>query len=128
MMHACTRVNGRILWTNMHLLFWLSLFPFTTAWISGHLDSWSAAAYAAVGFMSGIGWLLLKNAIIAEQGPDSRLKAALGDDWKGRISAILYILAIGLAFVHPYLTIAILLAITLMWIIPDRRIESRLEH
>jgi uncharacterized membrane protein len=126
MMHACTRVNGRILWTNMHLLFWLSLFPLVTAWISTRLDSWSAAAYGGVGFMSGIGWMLLKGAIIAEQGPDSRLKAAIGDDWKGRISGLAYLISVPLAFVHPYITISIQVAVALMWIIPDRRIESQI--
>jgi uncharacterized membrane protein len=127
MLQLCTRVNGKIMWANMHLLFWLSLVPLGTAWISDPhgLTSVAAAAYAVIAFMAGISWLVLKTTIVAEQGPDSPLQAAYGSDWKGRASGFLTLAAIPLAFVHPYITIAIQVIVVLMWIIPDRRIESR---
>jgi uncharacterized membrane protein len=126
MLHMCTHVNGRILWANMHLLFWLSLVPFVTAWISGPPKTLPWAAYSTVMFLAGISWLLLKLAIIAEQGRESRLKAAYGKDWKGTSSGILTLLAIPLAFLSPYIAIVLNIAVVLTWIVPDRRIESRM--
>jgi uncharacterized membrane protein len=130
MMQLCTRVNGRILWANMCLLFSLSLVPFATAWISDRdgITSQSAAAYGVVAFMAGISWLLLKTAIITEQGPNSALKAAYGADWKGLSSGLLTFLSIPLAFVQPYLSIAMQVVVVLTWIIPDKRIESRVRR
>ena len=125
MLHLCTRVTCRILWANLHLLFWLSLIPFTTAWISSGLHAWPWAAYGVVTFMAGIAWLMLKWAIIGDQGESSPLKAALGADWKGRVSGLLSLASIPLAFVHPVISIALQVTMVLMWIIPDTRIESR---
>jgi TMEM175 potassium channel family protein len=126
MLHTCTHVNGRILWANSYLLFWLSLVPFVTAWISDELTSWSAAAYGFVAFMAGIAWLLLRRAIVADQGPDSPLQAAVGKDWKGRLSGLMSFISIPLAFVHPYITMTLMAVMWLVWVIPDRRIESRI--
>ena len=130
MLQLCTRVNGRILWANLHLLFWLSLIPFGTAWISEPegLTAQAAATYAAIAFMAGISWLILKTTIISDQGPHSPLKAAYGADWKGVSSGIISLLSIPLAFVHPYITIALQVIIVLTWIVPDRRIESRVDR
>jgi len=128
MLHTVTHVNGKILWANSHLLFWLSLVPLVTAWISEELTSWSAAAYAFVAFMAGLAWLVLRLAIVADQGANSTLQAAVGRDWKGRASGLITLIAIPLAFVHPYITIFLMAVIWLIWIIPDRRIESRIGH
>jgi uncharacterized membrane protein len=124
MMHVTHRVTGSILWANLHLLFWLSLIPFTTGWMGeNHFAKFPAAAYGAVLLMSGVAYLILQQRIIASQGEDSVLKKAVGSDWKGKLSPILYIVAILLAFVWSWLSVAIYAMVALMWIIPDRRIE-----
>jgi len=128
MLHTVTHVNGKILWANSYLLFWLSLVPFATAWISDELTSWSAAVYGFVAFMAGIAWMLLRTSIVAAQGPSSPLRAAVGKDWKGRASGLISFVSIPLAFVHPYITMSLMAAMWLMWVIPDRRIESRIGH
>jgi uncharacterized membrane protein len=127
MLHATTRVNGRILWANLHLLFWLSLVPFATSWLGEHYRaSVPAALYGAVLLCAGVAYLILQQQIVCEEGRDSRLARAVGHDRKGRLSAIGYLAAIGLAFVDPRLAEATYVLIALVWIVPDRRIE-RLE-
>ena len=126
MLHATTRVNGRILWANLHLLFWLSLVPFVTGWMGeNHFAPTPTAAYGAVLLAAGVAYIVLQSAIIADQGPGSRLAAAVGGDVKGKLSPLLYALAIPLAFVHEWLADAIYVAVALMWLVPDRRIEAR---
>ena len=124
MMHACRRVTGSMLWANLHLLFWLSLIPFTTGWMGeNHFAKLPAAAYGVVLLMSGFAYLILQQRIIASQGEDSLLKKAVGSDWKGKLSPVLYIVAILLAFLSSWLSMAVYVFVALMWVIPDRRIE-----
>jgi uncharacterized membrane protein len=127
MFQLADRINGRILWANLHLLFWLSLVPFVTGWMGeNHFAALPTAAYGVVLFLAGVAYLILQNAIIAQQGPGSRLAAAVGSDVKGKLSAALYALAIPLAFVRESLSDVIYVFVALMWLVPDRRIESRL--
>jgi TMEM175 potassium channel family protein len=124
MMNVTHKVTGSILWANLHLLFWLSLIPFTTGWMGeNHFAKLPAAAYGIVLLMSGVAYLILQQRIIASQGEDSVLKKAVGADWKGKLSPVLYLLAILLAFVWSWLSVAIYACVALMWVIPDRRIE-----
>jgi uncharacterized membrane protein len=126
MLHAATRINGKILWANLHLLFWLSLVPFTTGWMGeNHFASLPTAVYGAVLLAAAIAYYILQGALVAEQGPGSKLAAALGRDLKGRISPLLYMAAIPLAFVREWIADAIYVIVALMWLIPDPRIESR---
>src|SRR5581483_5211968 len=116
MLHATSRINGGILWANLHLLFWLSLVPFTTGWMGeNHFASLPTAAYGAVLLAAAIAYLLLQSALVALQGPDSRLAAALGRDLKGKISPLLYTAAIALAFVREWIADAIYVIVALMW-------------
>ena len=125
MLHATDRINGAILWANLHLLFWLSLVPFTTGWMGeNHFAPLPSAVYGGVLLMAGIAYLVLQTAIIRHQGPHSKLKAAVGHDIKGKISAVLYAVAIPLAFVHQLIADAIYVFVALMWLVPDRRIET----
>jgi len=125
MLHTVDRVNGAILWANLHLLFWLSLVPFTTGWMGeNHFAPLPTAVYGAVLLMSGLAFLVLEKAIIRHQGEHSKLKAAVGNDAKGRASAILYATAIPLAFVHQAIADVIYVGVALMWLVPDRRIET----
>ncbi|MBZ5675990.1 MAG: TMEM175 family protein [Acidobacteriia bacterium] len=124
MFQATRRVSGGILWANLHLLFWLSLFPFSTAWIGeNHLASMPTAAYGVVLLMAGVAYYILQRLIIIEQGPNSLLASAIGHDWKGKLSPLGYLAAIPLAFVNPWISSAIYLLVALTWLIPDRRIE-----
>jgi uncharacterized membrane protein len=125
MFHAATRINGKIMWANLHLLFWLSLIPFTTGWMGeNHFESIPTAFYGGVLLMAAISYWILQNAIIAEEGPKSVLARAVGRDWKGRLSPVLYITAIILAFVQHWLSQAIYILVACLWLIPDRRIEK----
>jgi uncharacterized membrane protein len=128
--HSVRQVSGGILWANLHLLFWLSLFPFTTAWMGEHhLDATPAAVYGFVLFMAAIAYYILQRAIIARHGPASLLAAAVGRDLKGKLSPVTYLAAIALAFVSTWLANALYLAVAVLWLIPDRRIERALaEH
>jgi uncharacterized membrane protein len=126
MLHATARVNGRILWANLHLLFWLSLIPFTTGWMGeNHFAPLPTAVYGAVLLLSGLSYLMLAYAIVAENGPSSRLAEALGRDRKGKLSLVLYAIAIPLAFVNQWISDALYVAVALMWLAPDPRIEKR---
>jgi len=124
MMHAARSVTGSMLWANLHLLFWLSLIPFTTGWMGeNHFATLPAAAYGAVLLMAAIAYWILQQRIIASQGENSALKRAVGNDWKGKLSPLLYVVAIVLAFPTPWISIAIYVFVALMWIVPDKRIE-----
>jgi len=125
LLHTVSRVDGLILWANSHLLFWLSLVPAATAWLGQNLPApVPVAVYGIVVFMPAIAYYLLQKAILHRHGRHSVLAEALGRDLKGKISPLLYAAAIGLAFVYPWLSIAIYVLVTLMWLVPDRRIEN----
>ena len=124
LLHAVHTVTGSILWANLHLLFWLSLIPFTTGWMGeNHFATLPAAAYGLVLLMAAIAHWILQRRIIASQGVDSILKKAIGSDWKGKLSALLYVAGIALAFVSPWLAVSIYVLAAIIWVIPDRRIE-----
>ncbi len=126
MLHAAARVDGRMLWANLHLLFWLSLVPFATGWMGeNHFDAVPTALYGLVLLLAGVAYRLLQRAIIADEGNRS-LAAAVGRDVKGRASVALYATAIPLAFVREWIADAIYVAVALIWLVPDRRIEARL--
>src|SRR5216117_1549951 len=121
---AAKEVSGGILWANLHLLFWLSLFPFTTGWMGeNHLASTPTAVYGFVLLMAAIAYYILQRTIIAQQGPGSLLAAAIGRDRKGKLSPLLYVAAIPLAFVSPWISSALYMFVALLWFVPDRRIE-----
>jgi uncharacterized membrane protein len=125
MLHATTTVTGAMLWANLHLLFWLSLFPFATGWMGeNHFAVAPTALYGVVLLMAAIAYYVLERAIIRAQGPDSILKKAVGRDLKGKLSPLLYILAIVGTLVSPWIAEAIYVAVALIWLIPDRRIEK----
>ena len=124
MLHCTRRVTGPILWANLHLLFWLSLFPFVTGWMGeNHFAPAPTALYGAVFLMAAIAYWILQNTILASEGPDSLLAQAVGPDRKGKISPALYLIAIPSAFLSPWIACAIYVVVALMWIVPDRRIE-----
>ncbi len=126
MLHLADRINGGILWANLHLLFWLSLVPFVTGWMGeNHFAAVPTAAYGAVLLMAAVAYTILEKTIIAEQGPGSRLAAAVGSDLKGRLSVAFYAAAIALAFVDQWISDGLYIVVALMWLVPDRRIESR---
>ena len=128
LLHMTRRINGKILWANLHLLFWLSLVPFVTGWMGeNHFSALPTAVYGIVLFLAAIAYTILLRTILAREGPDSKLAAAIGGDRKGKISALLYAAAIPLAFVHQLAADSIYVAVALLWLVPDRRIESRLE-
>ncbi len=125
MLHACTAVNGTVLWANMHLLFWLSLFPFASGWMGeNHFAPVPTALYSVVLLMAAIAYYVLQQTIIRAEGPASILKKAVGRDWKGKVSPVLYVVAIVATLVSPWIAQAILVTVALMWLIPDRRIEN----
>jgi uncharacterized membrane protein len=129
MLHCTHRVTGAILWANLHLLFWLSLVPFVTAWMGEHpLASAPAALYGVVLLMAGLAYLILQQQILRAEGPQSVLAQALGRDLKGKLSPLLCVLAIGAAFIHPGIAVALYLLVALMWLAPDRRIERAMAH
>ena len=124
MLQATRHVDGRILWANMHLLFWLSLFPFTTAWTGeSHFAALPVAAYGVVQLLAGFAYYILSQLLVARHGADSALARAVGSDVKGRISLALYVAAVGMAFVVPWIACAIFVGVMVMWLVPDRRIE-----
>jgi uncharacterized membrane protein len=129
MLHASTKVSGRVLWANLHLLFWLSLFPFATGWMGeNHFAALPSAIYGGVLLAAAIAYWLLQQAIIAAQGEGSVLQRAVGKDWKGKLSPVLYICGILLTFYASWLAQAIYVVAALLWLVPDRRIERSLLH
>ncbi len=124
MLHLVERVNGSILWANLHLMFWLSLIPFLTAWLGEtHFAALPASLYGVVLLMCGFAWFLLQKAIIAEEGRESKLARALGTDVKAYVSLGSYALAIPLAFVSPWIAIALYAFVSVVWFVPDKRFE-----
>jgi uncharacterized membrane protein len=127
MLHTVKRVNGPILWANLHLLFWLSLIPFTTAWMGeNHMAAWPAAIYGIVLLMAAVAYYILAHAFIALHGKQSVLAKAIGADIKNKISVALYAAAVLLAFVRPWISDGLYVVVAIMWLVPDRRIESTL--
>jgi uncharacterized membrane protein len=127
LLHAAPHIDGRVLWANLHLLFWLSLVPFTTGWVGENpRAAIPTAAYGAVLLLAGVAWLLLQAALLRRNGPDSVLARAVGRDLKGKLSAALYLAAIGAAFVHTGLADALYVLVAVIWFVPDRRIERAL--
>ena len=125
MLHVCDAVNGAILWANLHLLFWLSLFPFATAWMGeNHLAMLPSALYGGVLLMAAIAYWVLQQAIIAAQGPGSILRRAVRRDWKGRVSQTLYVAGVAASFWSPRLSQGIYALVAILWLVPDRRIEN----
>ena len=128
MLHAADRINGKILWANLHLLFWLSLVPFATGWMGeNHFASLPTALYGVLLLLAAIAYYILQQTIVAAQGPGSRLGSAVGRDFKGKLSPVLYAVAIPLAFVSQWISEALYVAVALIWLVPDPRIESRLD-
>jgi len=126
--HACQRINGKVLWANLHLLFWLSLVPFTTGWMGeNHFEALPTAVYGFVLLMAAIAYTILQNLLVAEHGPGSHLAQALGSDTKGKVSLSLYLCAIPLAFLNEWIADALYVAVALIWLVPDPRIEARLK-
>jgi uncharacterized membrane protein len=122
--HSTKNVSGGILWANLHLFFWLSLVPFTSGWLGeNHVAPTPTAVYGFVLLMAAIAFYVLQRAIINQQGRDSILASAIGGDWKGKLSVVLYFIAIPLAFVSPWIAVALYVSVALIWLIPDRRIE-----
>jgi uncharacterized membrane protein len=127
LLHATTRVNGTVLWANLHLLFWLSLVPFATRWMGeSGLAAVPTAGYGGVLFLSGLAFTMLVRTILACQPPESVLATAIGRDRKGNLSLALYAAAIPLTFIHSWIAVALFALVALMWFVPDRRIESRI--
>ncbi len=124
LVHAARHVNGAVLWANLHLLFWLSLVPFVTAFMGeNRFAPWPTALYGVVLFMSGVGYYILARTLVKRHGEQSVLATALGADYKGLISVAVYATAIPLAFVSQWLALALYVAVAIMWLVPDRRIE-----
>jgi uncharacterized membrane protein len=129
MMHATDRVNGAILWANLHLLFWLSLVPFATRWLGEHgRRSVPTAAYGIVLLFAGVAYYVLQRLIMADQGEGSRVAIAVGRDLKGKLSPVLYLVGIALTAITPWLADVVYVIVALMWLIPDRRIAAQLSR
>ena len=127
MFAVTTRVNGAVLWANMHLLFWLSLIPFATGWMGeNHFARVPTAVYGVVLLMAAIAYYILQGRILGLEGRDSVLARALGSDWKGKVSPVLYVLAIAGAFLRPWIAQALYVLVALIWVVPDSRIERAL--
>ena len=128
MFHIASIVNGSILWTNIHLLFWLSLFPFATGWMGeNNFATWPVVIYGAISFMAGMAYYWLAHCLAAHHGKDSALAKALGNDRKGIISVIIYAIGVGLSFINPWLGVACYFVVAGMWFIPDKRIEKQIK-
>ena len=129
MLQAADHINGRVLWANMHLLFWLSLIPFVTGWMGeNHFASIPTAAYGIVMLASGIAYIILQTTLVAAHGQNKKLAAAIGADRKGKLSMLFYLIAIALAFVDQRISIGIFVLVLFIWLIPDRRIEKKLSE
>ncbi|WP_024871894.1 TMEM175 family protein [Tolumonas lignilytica] len=129
MLHTCRQVTGAMLWANLHLLFWLSLIPFTTGWMGeNHFAQVPAALYGLVLLMASIAYRILQQQIIASQGEHSLLQQAIGRDWKGKLSPVFYATGILSAFLSQWLAVVVYIGVALLWLIPDRRIERLAQH
>jgi uncharacterized membrane protein len=128
MLHASGKVTGAILWANLHLLFWLSLLPFATGWMGeNHFAAAPSSLYGFVLLMAAIAYFILQQTIIASQGPGSLLKNAVGNDWKGKASPVIYLIAIPAAFWSQWIAQCLYVLVALLWLVPDRRIENALD-
>ena len=128
MLHVTREVTGSILWANLHLLFWLSLVPFVTAWMGeNHFAALPTALYGVILLMAAVAYMILQRRIVAHEGPQSMLASAVGRDLKGKLSPVLYLSAIALAFVNQWISDALYVAVALIWLVPDRRIERKLK-
>jgi len=126
LLHATQRVNGATLWANLHLLFWISLIPFTTAWVGeNHLDSWPVAVYGVVLLLAGMAYFILARVLIRLHGRGSTLATSIGSDRKSKLSILIYATAIPLAFVQPWIANVGYVVVAIIWLVPDRRIESK---
>jgi uncharacterized membrane protein len=129
MLHAVHHINGPTLWANLHLLFWLSLTPFVTAWMGeNHFAPAPVALYGFVQLMAGIAYFILARVLVAHQGADSALARAIGKDRKGLISVLIYLIAMATSFVSSQVALFLYVAVAVLWLIPDRRIERTLAH
>jgi uncharacterized membrane protein len=127
LLHATERVNGATLWANLHLLFWLSLIPFTTAWMgANYRNAWPVAVYGIVLLLAGVAYYILAQALIRLHGEDSTLATSIGGDTKGKISIAIYAAGILLAFMQPWIAHACYVSVAIMWLVPDRRIERKI--
>jgi uncharacterized membrane protein len=129
LLQASKHVNGRVLWANLHLLFWLSLLPFVTGWMGeNHFGSLPSAMYGGVLLMAAIAYWILARSLIAAEGTESLLKKAVGKDYKGTVSVLMYAVAIPVAFVSPWISQLVFVVVALIWLVPDRRIERLMRH
>jgi TMEM175 potassium channel family protein len=129
MLHAVERVTGNVLWANLHLLFWITLVPFVTGWMGeNHIAAVPVAAYGVVLLMCGVSYAILQAVLLYKHKPDSLLAAAVGRDLKGKLSLLIYVAAIPLAFVKPWIALVLYAAVALMWVVPDARIEKRVRR
>lgn len=129
MLHAMQRVSGAILWANLHLLFWLSLLPFATGWMGeNHFAPLPTTLYGAVLLMAAIAYFILQRCIIAVEEQQATLKQAVGKDWKGKVSLLVYLAAISVSLILPWLAQILYVLVAMIWLIPDRRIERALHH
>ena len=127
LLQATKHVDGRVLWANLHLLFWLSLTPFATAWMGeSHFADWPVAIYGIVLLFSAIAYYILSRVLVAVHGDDSVLASAVGRDMKGVASLLIYAAAVGLAFLNAWIAVALYVLVAMMWLVPDRRIEKKL--
>jgi uncharacterized membrane protein len=128
MLHAVQHVNGKVLWANMHLLFWLSLVPFATAWMGeNHFSQWPVILYGFILLMAGVAYYILSQILIHMHGRNVALATAIGSDRKGKLSVIIYVFAIVFSFVHTWISMALYAYVAIIWFIPDRRIERKFE-
>lgn len=128
LMQSVEKVNGKVLWANMHLLFWLSLVPFSSGWMGeNHFSQWPVAVYGIVLMMAGVAYYFLAHSLIQLHGKNSTLAKALGNDHKGILSVVVYIAGVGLSFINPWIGFSLYALVAAMWFIPDKRIEVKLE-
>jgi uncharacterized membrane protein len=129
LLHAARSINGKIMWANLHLLFWLSLVPFATAWLGENPgQAWPAALYGLLLLLAAAAYTVLQAAILAHEGKDSKLGRALGSDLKDKLSPVIYILGIGFSFASAWVGYAAYILVALMWLVPDPRIESKIKE
>jgi uncharacterized membrane protein len=126
LLHSCNKINGKALWANLFFLFWLSLIPFASAWMGeNEFSTWPVALYGAVLWMAGLAYYVLERTLIGVEGNQSKLGQAVGRDYKGLASLVIYTVAVVLAFVNPWIAFALYIAVAVLWFIPDRRLERR---
>jgi uncharacterized membrane protein len=129
LMHAVRNINGKVLWANIHLLFWLSLVPFVSGWMGeNHFSKWPVILYGIVLLMAALSYFILTLALLSIHDKESTLSVAVGKDWKGKLSLLIYAAGLGLCFIFPLLGLVSYVVVAGIWFIPDKRIENKLEH